>query len=436
MKKNSLIKLLIILSIVLNTALFAKNSSEEVLKKAEKNLPSQCLFYFKMYLNAKEPKAFAYAIDSPKEVTCRFSAHSNTQKRANEVALASCKKSKEEKGIKAACKLYKIDGTISKSQKQLAFEKKYLLNLNQIRKIKEPKVKKTEKTEKVTIQKKAKVIKDKLTILPKPCLMFYHLYEEASQHKAFAIAIDNKKHYTCKYSAGSTSKQKAQEVALASCEKMRETRKIKAICQLFTKKEGVIQTKFSPKPKVIKNKKVTPKKPQAKSETLKQVLKKRQAQTVKSHKQNAALQKAILNADLKKIKALIKKGADINVQAKDKSRAIFVAVAQGDIAFTKALLKKGAFAFVKKRDGNNLLVAAIMSGSNKMLTLMLKQHIDPNIRCEDGNTPLHFALMMFDDKMMKTLYKYKARDDIKNKKGKSVRELAKELHIDLKRIKH
>jgi len=397
MKKNITFKLSLLLILLVPTLLLAKNSSEEYLKKAETSLPSQCLFYFKMYLHAKGPKAFAYAIDSKEKVTCRYSSSSKNQKKADEVALASCEKSSLAKGILSPCKIYQINSNISRTRKQLDFEDKYLVNLNQVKK-------ELSHTDKKIKNKKTIVEKD-ITLLPKQCLMFYHLYEKAKEHKAFAIVIESDEKYTCRYSAGSNSRQKADEVALASCERTRVSRGIKKACQLFVIKED---TQKKPIQKIKKETKVTP---------------------------SPSLEKAILSADLKKIKSLIKKGADINVEASDKSRALFVAVAQGDIAFTKELLEKGAFVFIKKRDGNNLLVAAIMSGNNKMLRLMLEQNIDPNIRCEDGNTPLHFALMMFDDKMMKTLYAFSARDDIKNNKEKSVKDLAKEFRLNLKRIK-
>jgi len=426
MKKNTSFTLLLLLLLLLPNILFSKNNSVDYLKKAEVNLPKQCLFYFKMYLHAKGPKAFAYAIDSKEKVTCRFSSSSKTQKRANEVALSSCKKSAHIKGIISTCKIYNISKNLSKTKKQIHFEEKYLSNLHTIRKdtsqpskkSNPPKVSKTKKP----LPKKVKTtIAKNIDTLPKKCIMFYQLYKKAKEHKAFALAVDSKKKYTCKYSAGSQSVKKAKEVALASCEKVRIARGIKKPCQLFIIKE---EKKFAKKT-LPANKVKTKKKPV-------------QVKTVQIGKKivpSPALEKAILSADLKKIKKLIKNGADINLEASDKSRALFVAVAHGDMAFTTELLAKGAFVFIKKRDGNNLLVAAIMSGNNKMLKLMLAQNIDPNIRCEDGNTPLHFALMMFDDDMMKTLYKFNARDDIKNDAGKSVKDLAKEFRLNLQRIK-
>ncbi len=386
--------------------LFANETTQSTLKKAKSTLPQHCFFYFEMFLHAKAPKAFAYAIDSKESVTCRFSSSSKNQDRANEVALASCKKSAKKRKITAPCKLYHISHSLSKTKRQLQFEEKYLINYKKVKNnITNLKVKTT-------------------ATIPKPCTMFYKLYQEAKPHKAFAIAIESDKKYTCRYSAGSKTEKKAKEVALASCEKMRKKRAIKAPCLLF--KERKSETKIEKKEeakKIVPTPKLSPKK------------KKKEAKREEHKTSSPALIKAILAANLQEIKALIKKGADINTQAPDHSRALFVAVAQGDIAYTKELLKKGAFVFIKKRDGNNLLVAAIISGNNRLLRLMLEQKIDPNIRCEDGNTPLHFAFMMFDDKMMRTLYAFGARDDIENDKGKTVKALAKEFHIDLKRLR-
>lgn len=424
MKRKCIVIPLLLLCLLAPSILFAKKDSTDYLKKAKTTLPSQCLFYFKMYLNAKGPKAFAYAVDSKKKVTCRFSSSSVNQTRADEVALASCKKSSQKKGITSACKIYHIDSSISKTKKQLDFEQKYLINLNSIRKetshpLKKKVTKKIIKPKVPTPKKVKSTITEDMDALPKQCKMFYQLYKEAKEHKSFAIAVDNDKKYVCKYSAGSKSRKRAQEVALASCDKTRKERGVKKPCQLFAAKEK-------------KEKELQKKEPQTQKKLVPKIKKR---EVVKKVPSSPTLEKAILATNLHKIKNLIKKGADINVEASDKSRALFVAVAKGDIAFTKELLKKGAFVFIKKRNGNNLLVAAIMSGSNTMLRLMLEQGIDPNIRCEDGNTPLHFALMMFDDTMMKTLYKFSARDDIKNTDGKSVKDLAKEFRLNLKRIK-
>ncbi len=407
MKKIHLISL-ILFSLLIPQLLLAKDTPKAHSKKAENSLPKQCLFYFNMFLHAEDSKAFAYAIDSKSKVTCRFSASSKNQKKANAVALASCQKSAKAKGIQSRCKIYNLSKYRVKTKKELTFKEKYLINLKNVQN---------------EIFAPQKIVKKKQNIstLPKQCLMFYQLYKEAKKYKAFAIAIDNDEKYTCKFSASSSTMKKAKNVALASCEKMRIQRGIKNSCYIF--KPDTIEKKENQKQplkkKIIKQKKSEQHEP--KKET--------------SLSSSSALKKAILAANLKEIKKLIKHGADINTQAPDKSRALFVAVAQGDIKYAKELIKKGAFVFIKKRDGNNLLVAAIISGDNNMLKLMLKQKINPNIACEDGNTPLHFALMMFDHKMMKTLFSFGARDDIKNKKGKSVKELAKEFHIDLKRLK-
>jgi len=414
------ITLLLLLFTFTQQSLFAVNQTNDKIKKAKIQLPEQCHFYFEMYLNAKSPKAFSYASDSKQNVTCRFSSAADNQKRAEEIALASCQKSAKKKAITSGCKIYKTTQTMTKSRKKLNFEEKYLNNLNKIKKV-------TQQVATIT-KKQHKIKKQTTNALPKSCVMFYTLFLQAKEHKAFALAVDNEKNYACRYSAGSISKAKAQQVALNSCQKVAKKRKLKNPCQLFLLNDD----KFLKK--VTKTKKKTLDK---KKKIHKKVVSSKKRKQTKQTKRitSPVLEKAILEADLSKIKKLIKQGEDVNVEAKDKSRALFVAVAKGDIKFTKHLLKKGAFPFIKKKDGNNLLVAAIMSGNNQMLTLMLEQNIDPNIRCEEGNTPLHFALMMFDDKMMKTLYKFNARDDIKNNKGQSVQEMAKELRINLKIIK-
>jgi hypothetical protein len=423
------------------TSLFAKKTSDDFIAKAQKELPPQCMFFFKMYLNAKEHKAFAYAIDNKSKYTCRFSSSSKSEKKAKEVALASCKKSKDKRKIKSSCKIYEIDLEGFQSKKGLNFTKKYkdtlqkLQNeLSRFKKPKEEKPKKSEKpkkikkakdTNKTKISKKKKPLKSKkhiktskkrdISSLPKPCHMFYSLYENAKSFKAFAIAIDSETKYVCKFSANSNTLKKAKEVAIASCQRSKKKRGVKDECKIFeAKRDQKRDQKDKSKKKIVKKKKA-PKKPK--------------------RIRDPKLEDAILNTDLVTIKKLIRAGADVNVEANDKSRALFVAAAKGDVGFVKELLEKGADPYFKKGDGNNLLVAAIMSGKLEMLKLMLEQGIDPNAQCNDGNTPLHFAFMMFDDKMMKELYKNGAIDEIPNNKGQTVKDMAKEYNVNLAKLK-
>ncbi len=285
------------------------------------------------------------------------------------------------------------------------------------------------------------VIKEAEKKLPSACLFYFKMYLNSPSPKAFAYAMESSQKVTCRFSSASKNQQRANEVALLSCDKSRLEKKIKRPCQLYIIKgsiaKSIKQKEFEKKYRLNlahikqKEKKSTKESSQQKKRKKRLPIKER----AKKGTHNPLLEKAILATDLKKIQKLIKAGADVNTKASDNTRALFVAVAKGDIAFAKYLLKKGAYPYFRTKDRNNLLIAAIMSGKNAMLKLMLEQHISPNIPCEDGNTPLHFALMMFDDQMMRTLYQYHALDTIKNKKGKSVRDLAKELHVDLKRIK-
>ncbi len=461
-------RLILLVTLILATHIEAKSDTKtvkSVIEKAQNDLPPQCIFFFKMYLNAKKYKAFAIATDKDKKYTCRFSSQASSQKKANEVALKSCQKSRKKRGIKGECRLYNIDIDNLKSKKRLSFEEKYLINLKKIKSKIAQENKKTVKVEKKSTPKPQKAPADKrekskksnsksgtkeqkkrskkskaelikaidltkiktvkkssLDILPVPCHMFYKLYEDAPEFKAFAFAVDDQKRYVCKFSAKNSSKERAKKTAIYSCRKTKKKRKVDSECKLF---ELIQKHHLPPAPQ---------KRKQAKEKT--QVAKK--VSKPKKHRLTALdreLQRAILDVNLAEIKRLIKAGADVNTVAPDRSRALFVAVAKGDVAFTKELLKRGANPYFRTRDGNNLLVAAIMSGKPELLEMMLKLNISPNKRCEEGNTPLHFAFMMFDDKMMRLLYRYGARDDIKNGKGKTVQDLAKELHFDLKKIK-
>ncbi len=433
------------------TTLYAKKSSKDYIQQAKKDLPKECIFFFKMYLNAKEPKAFAYAVDSRSKYTCRFSSASENEKKAKKVALKSCEKSRQKRGIKSECKLYNIDirGFVSKKGKD--FRNKYRASLQKIeqelKKVKEKiekknfdnnlkEKKKVDKKEALKAIKNSKLSKintklnnnnlkkidKKLEKLPKPCQMFYKLYLLSPANKAFCIAIDSDKKYVCKFSANSNTATKAKEVAINSCKKSKKKRGVHKECTIY-------DLIAKPKQNIYKKSKKT-KTFIAKNDKFKKKTKTRNLTSL-----DKKLQEAILDANLKKIKKLIKDGADINVVAKDHSRALFVATAKGDIEYVKELLQKGANPFFTKGDGNNLLVAAIMSGKLEMLKLILEQGVDPNEQCNEGNTPLHFAFMMFDDKMMKELYKNGASDEIPNDKGETVRSMAKVYHVNLNKLK-
>jgi len=425
--KNIFVSIFLIF-LLFHSELLAKSRSEELINQAKKDLPKQCIFFFKMYLNAKSPKAFAYAVDSNYKYTCRFSSGSENVAKAKEIAIKSCNKSRKKRGIKSECKLYDIDlkGFITK--RNIEFRKKYQISLQ---KIKQEVQKKDTKEKKVTSQKRNPTSKDtlkkRLAKLPKPCHMFFKLYLDSPLNKAFAVAIDNNKRYACKFSSKSVSLQRAKEVALNSCQKSRKSRKIKDECRIFAYQGAYVASKSEKSPK--KREKHTIK-------TAKSKIPHKRYHNKRKRIRNAKLEKAILDANLKEIKALIKKGYDVNTEADDHSRALFVATAKGDVKFVKELLDKGAYPFFTKGDGNNLLVASIMSGKIELLKLFLELGVDPNQRCSEGNTPLHFAFMMFYDDMMRELYRFGADDEIKNDKGESVKEMAKSYHVNLKKIKN
>ncbi len=479
---------LILLLFFLQIPLFAEKGSQVYIEQAKRDLPPQCLFFFKMYLNAKSPKAFAYAYDNQSKYTCRFSSGSKSALKAQKVALASCEKSRAKRHIKSSCKLYTLNVKGFLSQKGKIFLNKYQISLTKIEKelklikvqqekekgkekkkekresqkqMKDlsladiekmplPKIakKKKEKQKKVIAKQTTKIEKKSEKIskerLPKPCRVIYKLYRLSKPNKAFYIAIDNHKRFSCKFSANASSPKRAKEVGLKSCQKSKKQRGVKAKCTLFESAELPIAAKVT-KSAPIKKRKSKPHivaKPKIK-ETQKDNKKSQSKVTITYHQvvkkpkrvRNKTLEKAILETDLPTIKKLIAAGADVDTEADDHSRALFVAAAKGDIKFVKTLLEKGASPFFTKGDGNNLLVAAIMSGNLEILKLMLELGVDPNQQCNEGNTPLHFAFMMFDDKMMRELYKNGASDEIPNDKGETVKDMAKVYHVNLNRFK-
>ncbi len=362
------------------------------------DLASECASMFNIYLAQKSHKAFAYVFESDKKYTCRFSGGSDSIQKAMEVALKSCTKRKKEKNIQNECSIYAIEEHIARPHKPK-------------QKIKIIKPKTTPKSlpkvnKKTTISKPKKQkqkAKSEYYNLTKECRSLFRLYLTQKPNKAFAYAADNSAKFTCRFSANSDTVSKALEVALKSCERRKKDKKIKEPCQIYAIDNTII-LKNLPKLRIV-------------------------------HNYNAEFKKAIYSGNLFLVKKYVNAGEDINTPAIDNSRAIFVSTARGDIEFTKKLINKKAELFFRTTDGNNLLVAAIMSGKYKMLKLILEQGLSPNKRCEDGNTPLHFAFMIYDKKMMKLLFKYGADETIKNKKGETVKALAKKYNLNLRRLK-
>ena len=448
MKKSLIFPLFLIITLF-SGEIYAKMSSKEYIQKAKKELPKECIFFFKMYLNAKSPKAFAYASDDNIKYTCRFSSATTDEKKAKEVALASCEKSRRKRGIKSECRLYNIDLKGFVSKREFDFRNKYQLSLKKIEKeLKELKAKieakktiKNKELKKVSSSKpKINVDKKLLSKLPPACHMFFKLYNISPPNRAFAVAIDSDKKYVCKFSANAKTIKKAKEVALNSCKKSKIKREVKKECSIFDIYQSKIVTDKKsvkkPKKKIALTK--THKKEEIKKviKPIKPTLKVTKNKKIYKRVRDKELEKAILDTNLKEIKRLIKNGADVNTEADDHSRALFVATAKGDIKFVKELLDMGADPYFKKGDGNNLLVAAIMSGKLDMLKLILDAGVDPNEQCNEGNTPLHFAFMMFDDKMMIELYKHGALDNIPNDKGETVESMAKSYNVNLDKLKN
>ena len=458
MKKSHILPLILLLLTIFSGEVSANVASNSFVDRAKKDLPKECMFFFRMYLNAKSPKAFAYASDDNIKYTCRFSSATNSKSKAKEVALSSCNKSRKKRGIKSECKIYNIDLKGFVSKEKFNFRNKYKLSLQKIEKeLKniQQKIEAKKSVSNLKLKKKDTLKKPKnslnklLSKLPPSCHIFFKLYQISPPNKAFAVAIDNDKKYVCKFSANAKTPQKAKEIALNSCKESKNKRDVKKECSIFhiyiAKKYN--KSKSKPKNKIAKTisvKKENPNKIKiSKSDKNKQKIIKIVKKVDKVHKKvkykrvrNKELEKAILEANLKEIKRLIKNGADVNTEADDHSRALFVATAKGDIRFVKELLDMGADPYFKKGDGNNLLVAAIMSGKLEMLKLILDAGVDPNEQCNEGNTPLHFAFMMFDDKMMRELYKHGAVDDIPNDKGETVESMAKSYNVNLNKLKN
>ena len=130
------------------------------------------------------------------------------------------------------------------------------------------------------------------------------------------------------------------------------------------------------------------------------------------------------------VKYLVGKGSDIRARDKDKWTPLLFdgcCWRAGGIAIVKLLLTKGADINAQSRHGRTPLHNAIGNAETRdvgMVKLLLGRGADVNAVDEDGWTPLHTAVYFQRVDIVELLLTYRAKVNIKNKKGRTALDMA------------
>lgn len=145
----------------------------------------------------------------------------------------------------------------------------------------------------------------------------------------------------------------------------------------------------------------------------------------------SALCTAIKNKRMDILKYLVDNGGDVN--KKDVSTQytpLLYSIIFGDEDTTRYLLEYGADPNIQNRSGDTPLYRSLMNDNKNAITkLLLKYGADPNIKNRVGNTSLFPAVEYSNLDIVKELIKHGAKIDIRNNRGKSLLDYAKDEKI-------
>jgi len=361
------------------------DEKKRLMKEAETLILGNCLPFFKKHLLKKAHKAFAYSLDADGKYACGESSGGSVFISSKRIAISACQRNKQERGKnkpKSECKIYAENNKIVLSPSDFN-------------------VKIIKKSQKTLSSKEYKKLLDKAKeiINEGPCLYQMKYYLRDSEHKAYYLANDLKKHkQACGRDENAFSPKIAKQNALKKCEAHVKKLKLNAICKLYAVNLDFV----------------------GKSEDF----------GIKKGKED--YREAIYKGNVVKIKKYIAEGMDVNaISSKDGITPIFVAAAKGDKEFFDDLIKRGANIKHRAEDGSSVLIASIFGGNVNIIRFLLKKGLDVNLKGFEGNTALHIALTKFNPYIAGILIRKGADANIKNDKGISAYDLAKTWRVDL-----
>jgi ankyrin repeat protein len=358
------------------------DEKKRLMKEAEEIIIGKCLPFFKKYLAKKAHKAFAYSLDDNGKYVCGEFSGATLLTAAKRSAIAACQRNRP----KNECKIYAENNKIVLSPSDFN-------------------VKIIKKSQKMLSSKEYQALLDKAKeiINEGACLYQMKYYLRDSEHKAYYLANDLKKHkQACGRDENAFSPKIAKQNARKKCQAHVKKLKLDATCKLYAVNLDFV----------------------GKSEDF----------GIKKGKED--YREAIYKGNVVKIKKYIAEGMDVNtISSKDGITPIFVAAAKGDKEFFDDLIKRGANIKHRADDGSSLLIAAAFGRNVNIVRFLLKKGLDINLKGYQGNTALHASLMSLDTYTAGVLMRKGADANIKNDKGLTAYDLAKQWKVDLDAMK-
>ena len=129
---------------------------------------------------------------------------------------------------------------------------------------------------------------------------------------------------------------------------------------------------------------------------------------------------------------LLLSGAEPNLKTKMGDTALHQAADNKQYKLSKLLLKHKADPDVQQNDGETPLHLACFKGDFEMASILLEHQASPNIpNFTFGKTPLHYAVDYSYNSIVTMLMQYKASPDIKDKHGKTCKDIARTSEIQV-----
>ena len=129
---------------------------------------------------------------------------------------------------------------------------------------------------------------------------------------------------------------------------------------------------------------------------------------------------------------LLLSGAEPNLKTKMGDTALHQAADNKQYQLAKLLLKYKADPDMQQNDGETPLHLACFKGDSDMASILLQNHANPNIQNHTfGKSPLHYAVDYSYISIVTMLMQYNASPDIKDKHGKTSKDIARTSEIQI-----